>query len=340
MKVFNVIIAGGRGTRFWPLTKRTPKQFLKIFKGKSLLSMTVERFLPMDPSLENTFIVTSRDMVGNVKEDIPWFPEKNIIVEPFGRNTAPAICLSAFFIKERFGSGIMGVFPSDHFIEGERFRELYNVSIEIAAEYDLLGTFGIKPRYPETGYGYIEKGEEIRKGVYRVKEFHEKPGIERATFYVNSGRFYWNSGMFVWKVDVILEEMKNLAPSIYTPFEGLKGDFSVEALENIYKDIPSISVDYAVMEKTKRVFVVEADFYWSDVGSWRSYYELMEKDKKNNVVDGNVKIIDSEGCLIKGYGGKMVAVIGLRDIAIVDTEDALLVVSLDRSQDVKKVVEG
>ncbi len=347
--MYVVILAGGSGTRFWPLSrKRTPKQLMSVFGGRSMLQRTVDRVLPLKP--KRILVVTNAEQAAATSEQLAFVTgvPLDIIAEPVGRNTASAIGLAAAIIARHDPQGVMVVLPADHYITDEaRFCRTIRQAQETAFNGYLV-TLGITPDRPETGYGYIEAERGCRgSGPYPVIRFVEKPPLEKALEYLEAGNFYWNSGMFLWRCDTILEEMATHMPALHELLGSLDftGDIWELAdlnpqIEAIYAGITGESIDYGVMERSDRVEVIPADFGWSDVGSWSALPGLLpEADDGNVTMDGTELIsVDSGGCLVNG-GGRLVALVGVNDLVVVNTPDALLVCPLDRAQDVKKVVE-
>ena len=315
-----LILAGGSGERFWPLsTPDKPKQFLKLFNEKSLLRNTFERFIEF-VKVEDIFVVTNERYVEKIKEELPEIHEENIISEPERNNTAPAITFSILNMKD---DPVVLVVPADHYIpDVEKFLKSVEIGIEFLQENpEALITFGIVPDRPETGYGYIERGEKVKDGVYKVKMFREKPSYEVAKEFVESGNFYWNSGIFLWKKSAFFKEMEKHAVDVLKPLreKGKEG----------YSEVPSISIDYALMEKSDNVYVVEADFEWSDVGNWLSLMEIGFKGS-----DKVVKV-DSERVFV--ISGKPVLVVGIDDVIVVENENGILVASM---KDMERIREG
>ncbi len=344
-----VILAGGSGTRFWPLSRRLkPKQLMSVFGGKSMLQRTVERVIPLRP--RRIMVVTNALQAAETARQLDYLKDMpiDIIAEPVGRNTAPAIGLAATIIAAEDPEAVMAVLPADHYILAEEEFRATLLRAAAAARLGHLVTLGIKPNRPETGYGYIEAGQmPDDAGAYRVQRFVEKPMIEKALEFLAAGNFYWNSGMFVWQVRVILAEMEKHLPELASALRRLNippdtGDLPAALapqVEAVYRQLKSESIDYGVMEKAGNVTVIPADFGWSDVGSWRALPEVMAPDGAGNVLIAGEGInIDSAGCLVYG-GDKLVALVGVKDLIVVDTEDALLVCAAERAQDVKKVVE-
>ena len=345
--LYFVIMAGGRGTRFWPRSRtKRPKQLLDIVGSKTILEQTIDRLLPVT-DWDHIFIVTEISQAEAVRALLPDLPEARLIVEPLGRNTAPCIGLAALILAEIDPSAIMAVLPADHFIsQVPSFQETLLDAAGAARSGDFLITLGITPAFPETGYGYLERGGKVMEvgghQVWEVKAFHEKPDRIRAEAMLKTGRFFWNSGMFVWTVSAILGQMSCLTPAMVDELMKLKkflgGPGWEEALKAGYEAMENISIDYAVMERADKVLMLEGDFGWNDVGSWEAVYQLKPKDGQGNCLTGPVLALDSKGCLVHSPG-KTVALIGVENLIVVETPDALLVCPRERSQEVKKIVE-
>jgi len=336
--LYAVIMAGGSGTRFWPLSRRRrPKQLLKLSQPHSLLQQTVARLQPLIP-YERIIIITTGEQAEQVCQQLPQIPRDNILVEPQGRNTAPAIALAAFYLRQRDPQAVMAVLPADHLIKKtEAFRSLLGSAAQLAAQEDCLITLGIKPDHPHTGYGYIVCGEKLGD-CYRVKSFVEKPPLEEAERLLAAGGALWNSGMFVWRVETILAALQQHLPNLYQQLAGFKGDWNPQGLAEIYPRLPAVSIDYGVMEKTTQVVVFPADLGWSDLGSWASLGELFPADEQGNISHGRLLALDSHGLTVYSPD-KLVAGLGVEDLIIVDTGDVLLVCAKERAQEVKKLVE-
>ncbi|MBI5603356.1 MAG: mannose-1-phosphate guanylyltransferase [Deltaproteobacteria bacterium] len=345
--LYFVVMAGGRGTRFWPRSRtKHPKQLLDIVGTKTILEQTIDRLLPIT-DWEHILIVTEISQAAAVKDLLPDLPETRLIIEPLGRNTAPCIGLAALILEAIDSSATMAVLPADHFISRvSSFQETLLAAAQAAQQGSPLITLGIPPTFPETGYGYLEKGMKVMevKGheVWEVKAFHEKPDRIKADAMLKTGRFFWNSGMFVWTVSAILERMARLTPAMYDELIKLKKFMGspewAEALTAGYEAMENISIDYAVMERADQVLMLEGDFGWNDVGSWEAVYQLKPKDEKGNCLTGPVFILDSQGCLVHSPQ-KTVALIGMEDLIVVDTPDALLICPRERAQEVKKIVQ-
>ena len=339
-----VLLAGGSGTRLWPLSRQlNPKQFLKLIGEKTMLQQTLERLqgLPCRSPIavcneEHRFLAGGQILEMGIKDF-------SIILEPAPKNTAPAIALAAIHAMNSDDDPILLVLPADHIVANtDSFRKAVMDALP-AAEEGKLVTFGVVPRHPETGYGYIQRGNEQGKNIFKVASFTEKPNEERAKEYIDSGEYYWNSGMFLFKAKTYLEELQRHAPRVY--------EACTKAMQKTEKDLdfirietetfelsPSISIDYAVMEKTDLASVVPLDAGWSDIGSWTALWEVCEKDKNNNSILGDVKTMTTENCLIRAEN-RFVATVGVRDLVVVETKDAVLVAHKDHVQKVKDLVE-
>jgi mannose-1-phosphate guanylyltransferase/mannose-6-phosphate isomerase len=335
-----VILAGGSGTRLWPVSRYgLPKQFIKLNGGKSLLCQTVERLAAAVP-LKEIFVITNEDYRFHVQEDLrsvsPAIAD-NVILEPVGRNTAPAIALVMKYCQEKLKCGkdeVIFICPSDHIIEPvEKFAD-YARQAETAAKAGAIVTFGIKPSRPETGYGYIRKGSSEGGGVFKVARFAEKPDLATAEKYLRDGDYYWNSGMFSFTIGTMLAEFKSHAPEISRRM-GAK----LAKMISDFRNMPSISIDYAVMEKSRRASVLPMAILWSDVGSWDSLHEVIKPNAAGNVNIGDVLALDTRNTTV--YGGKrLISAVGVKDLIIIDTEDALLVIKKGQAQRVKEVVDA
>lgn len=345
-----VIMAGGRGERFWPRSRaRHPKQLLPIVSTRTMLQETVDRIRPLVTE-KNIYIATGEILSKKVKSQLPFLPEKNIILEPVGRNTAACIGLAAIKIEREHPRSTMVVLAADHLIgEREEFLEIIRAGAETAEETGNLVTLGIKPTRPETGYGYIEvesgkfKVESKKKiEVYKVERFVEKPDGERAKKFLSSGNYYWNSGMFIWTVESILKAIEEHMPKLFKGLETIKDSLDTpreaKVLRQVFQGLESISIDYGVMEKAKNVVLIKADIPWDDVGSWLAIERIHPKDDKGNVVLGKFEGIDSRNCIIIS-DEHLVATLGVSDLIVVTTPQATLICSKEKAQDMKKIVK-
>lgn len=344
---YAVIMAGGTGTRFWPLSKkRKPKQFLSLFSEKSLLQETVDRLDGMIPQ-NRVMVITNRDYKEWVSEQIPHIPEEFIIGEPVAKNTAPCIASAAAVLLRKDPDAVMMVMPADHQIQNrEALYSVLNSASKTARERDALVTIGVEPGRPETGYGYIrrESDQSFIKDelpVYKVKNFTEKPDLVTAEKFLKSGDYFWNSGIFVWKASTIVSAFQKYLPDLYTHLDKLiHSGFESGNIDEFYYSCPSVSIDYGIMEKAEDVYLIPADFDWNDIGSWKAVHELAEKDENENASLGTEVITNgTKDTLVHSKSGKLITLVGVSNIALVETEDSILVLNLDKAQDVKNVVD-
>ncbi len=346
MRKTALIMAGGRGERFWPRSRKDmPKQFLSLTDdGRSMIQLTVDRIAPL-VEMEDIFIATNRDYAGLVRSQLPELPERNILCEPVGKNTAPCIGLGAVHMEERYGDAVMMVLPSDHLIKyTSLFVSTLSDACRLAEHGKDLVTVGIAPDCPETGYGYVRfRPDEVQGRAFAVEKFVEKPDLETAKAYLASEQYLWNSGMFVWKVSTILEQLREHLPETY---EGLRRigaaigtDQEEQALEREFRQFKSESIDYGVMEKAKDIYILSGAFGWDDVGSWLALGRIKRSDEFGNVVSGNVVTVDTKGTIVQG-GDKLIAAVGLEDMIVVDSGDALLICEQGHAGDIKKVLEN
>lgn len=328
-----LIMAGGKGTRFWPLsTEEKPKQFLNLIGKETMIQMTVERIKPIIP-IDRIFVCTGQMYVDLVKEQLPNLPDRNIIIEPEGRNTAPCIALSAFIIKKYYKNSNMVVLPSDHLIKDEEeFRNVIQSGDEfVSTNEEAIITLGMQPTRAETGYGYIRYGNEERKrnehSVIKVDAFVEKPNKEKAKRYLKEGNYLWNGGMFIWSVDNILKQINMYSNETYKALqniENVKEDQLQKIINKNYKNTDAISIDYAVLEKSNDIYVIPSNFGWDDVGSWEALDRYREKDEAGNVLVGSAKVVDSESNLVVSSSHDIV-VEGLKDIYVIENAGKILV---------------
>ena len=347
--MYAVIMAGGRGTRFWPRSReKKPKHLLDIISEKTIIQETVCRIKTLITP-DNILVVTGKKHARALMKQLPEIPSRNIIIEPEGKNTAACIGLAALHIQKMVSDDIMIVLPSDHAIaDSRKFLEVLKAAANVAGQDDGLVTIGIKPSSIQTGFGYIEQAESFqhiaKEEVFRVKSIREKPDFQQAEQFVQSGNFYWNSGMFIWKASTILKEIAHWLPDLYAGLmkinEALGTPDEMAVVHRVYRKLASISIDYGVMEKADNVFMLRGDFGWSDVGSWDALWEISAKDNNGNVLTSGSHVIieGTEGSLVYSPQ-KLVALVGVKDLIIVETKDALLICKKGCSQNVKKVVD-
>lgn len=344
-KAYAVVMAGGVGSRFWPMSRSTfPKQFHDVLGvGRTLLQMTCDRFEGLVPP-ERIFIVTNAAYGELAREQLPELPAENILLEPVGRNTAPCILYAASRIAKVAEDALLVVTPADHMIgEPERFRAQIGLALDAAGTADRIITLGVRPTRPDTGFGYIQYHKEPDKNrVHKVKVFTEKPSLELARRFIESGDFVWNSGIFVFSARTIRREFFKRLPEMHELFEDvapiLGSEGEAEKIAAIYPECKNISIDYGVLEKADNVYVIPADFSWNDLGTWTSLYEQMHKDYLRNALTGNVRIYNASNNIVKIYADKLAVVKGVTDLIIVDTDDVLLVCPKDQEQTIREVV--
>jgi mannose-1-phosphate guanylyltransferase len=358
--VHAVILAGGRGTRFWPRSRtRTPKQLLNIVGKSTMMEQTVQRLRPMIPP-DRTWTVTNAEQAASLRKQLPAGARKRVLTEPLGRNTTAAIALAAVHVRHAAkGDTLLAVLPADHYIsQADRYRDIVAAALEAASERGRMVVLGIPPTRPETGYGYIERGGEPRRikesAIFQVRRFTEKPELPLAREYLATGNYFWNAGMFFWRVSTFLDALKAFLPKTSEAIEALsehigKSSYAPQ-LEKIYPKLENISVDYAILEKatgaqpgsssdTGNVFVIPAEIGWSDIGSWAAVYELLRKDQGENIFAGPGQALDASGNFLWSPG-KFIAAIGVRDLVVVEAPDALLICARDRAQEVSKLVKS
>ena len=339
-RAWAVVMAGGSGTRFWPLSRKAkPKQLLALAGERSLLGETVARIAPLIPP-ERVLVVTAAHLVDATRAELPDLPAENFLAEPTPRNTAPCVGWAAVTIRQRDPNAILAVLAADHFVgDVAEYQRVVRAALGVARTGALV-TLGMKPTRAETGYGYLKLGKKLEDGSYRVDQFVEKPDLARARRYAKSPRYLWNSGQFFFEVDAVLEQIALHLPELASGLAELEGAHSeADAVAAIFRQLPSISIDEGIMESAKNVRVLPADFGWSDVGSWTAAWELGEKDADDNVVShADALLEDARGNYVRARSGKIVALIGVEDLVVVDTADALLVMPRSRAQDVKLAV--
>ncbi len=341
-------MAGGVGSRFWPLSKNLrPKQFLDILgTGKTLIRHTFERFASVCP-IENFFVVTNAIYKDLVLEQIPEIKEGQVLLEPLRRNTAPCIAYANYKILKRNPNASVVVTPADHLILDEvKFLEVLKEGIDFVSNADKLLTLGMKPSRPETGYGYIQVGRksvEKLSDIYPVKTFTEKPHLDLAKIFYESGEFFWNSGIFLWSLQAIQNSFNKFLPEVVALFDSIFEDVDTEneqtAIDRIYPECQNISIDYGILEKSDNVYVYCTEFGWSDLGTWGSMYEHSTKDDNQNAIQGeNVMLYESKDCLVNAPNEKLVVVQGLKDYIVVDTDKTLLICRKRDEQEIRKFV--
>lgn len=340
------IMAGGIGSRFWPMSRTSlPKQFLDILgTGKTLIQQTFERYSKLVPQ-ENIYVVTSHEYDAIVRKQLPALPADNILCEPSRKNTAPCIAYIAFKLIKKDPKALMIAAPADHLVmETEEFLTTAKKALHFVDHINALVTIGVKPTYPNTGYGYIQHDTvTAAPDVFKVKTFTEKPNIELAQTFIASGDFLWNAGIFTWKVKNIITALEKCEPELYELFAAERDKFNTpkeqEVVEAIYPQCTNVSIDFAVMEKADNVYVIPASFGWSDLGTWNSAWENMDKDYFGNAVVGkNVVVVDANNCMVHAPDNKLLLLQGLRDYIIVDTKDVLLICKKEKEQEIKEYV--
>lgn len=347
--IIPVILAGGVGSRFWPLSRENkPKQFLNLVDAeRSMIQCTVDRICKT-AAMEDIFIVTNEKYHWEMKKQLPFVPSDNLLIEPVGRNTAACIGLAAIYIETRYQEdGVMIVLPSDHQIGNEEeFIRIINTAVEFADMTGDLVTIGIKPDYPETGYGYIcyhaEGVNESGAKFYRVDEFTEKPDLENAQRFLDAGTYLWNSGMFIWKVSTIRNMIRQHMPELYQGLETIKESIGkadeLKVLKEEYIKLASVSIDYGILEKAENIYVIPGNFGWDDIGSWPALERIVKRDSKGNVIQGKHIGIDTRNTIVHSKN-KVITTVGIDDLVIVDTEDAILICDKKRAQEIKEIRE-
>ncbi|RKY57551.1 MAG: mannose-1-phosphate guanylyltransferase [Candidatus Neomarinimicrobiota bacterium] len=344
--MYAVIMAGGVGKRFWPRSRKDrPKQLLDIVSDQSMLRLTYERMKKIADE-KKIYVAVGQNLTDQVLKELPELSERNLIVEPCGKNTAPCIGLVATHIIHKDPNAVIGIFPADHLIKDTRaFATAVSKGVQFARDHVALVTFGITPTRPATGYGYIQydkKETAYKSAIYKVKTFAEKPNLATAQRFLESGEFLWNSGMFIWKAENILNALKLFQTEMYESMQNIRNAIDTPRYDSVLKKqwatIHPESIDYGVMEKAKNVYVVRSSFDWSDVGSWDAVYEIKKKDKNGNVLIGEVLTLDSESSYI--YSRKnLIATIGVKDLIIIQSKNSILIVNRNETEKVKDLVE-
>lgn len=339
-------MAGGIGARFWPLSRRRkPKQLLDLLGEGTLLDQTIDRIAPM-VSPDRRWIITNEEQMAMIRTDVVAAKDVRYILEPMGRNTAPAIGLAAIHLLRTDPDAVMMVLPADHRIQNtDAFRECLQAAADLVSGSDMLATIGIEPSRPETGYGYIQidrKAKPLANNIYRVKTFAEKPNLELAKRFYESGEFVWNSGIFVWRADVIMQQLSDHLPQWYSGLQEIASvlgtPHETEVARRVFSALKGISIDYGVMEHAGRVAVVRGTFHWSDVGSWDEVWRLMTPDANGNACRGRGQVVIGKNNLVLA-GDKLIAVVGANDLIVVDAGDAILICPREGSQQVRAMVD-
>ncbi|MBN1562544.1 MAG: mannose-1-phosphate guanylyltransferase [Anaerolineae bacterium] len=346
--LYALIMAGGGGTRLWPLSRqKRPKQMLALVEDRTMFQISVERLSPLLPP-ERILIVTGSDQVADLQRDTPHIPPENFIVEPFGQNTGPAVGLATVHIQQRDPNAVIAVLTADqHIADKAKFRRVLETAGELALK-DYIVTLGISPSFPATGYGYIRRGNLMERinnfQTYHAAGFTEKPDLETAMQFLAAGLYSWNSGMFIYKVGRVLTEYQRQQPEMYALLQSIQAavgtDTYPEVLDQMWRQMPRLSIDYAIMENAQNMAVIPVDIGWSDIGSWATLFDVLDGDHDGNVIRGQANThinLDTRNTLI--FSDRPVATIGLEDLVIVDTEDVLLVCDRKRSQEVRAVLD-
>ncbi len=341
--MYHVIMAGGSGTRFWPRSRKDlPKQLLNLIGNDTLIRQTVDRIKEID-SADKIFIVASPSLCEQIKKEIPKIPSSNFIKEPSGKNTAPAIGLAALYVYKQNPNAIMAIYPADHLIQDNiEFKKIIHTAADFVEEKNVLMTIGIKPSYPATGYGYIQFNPQEDEQIYSVKTFAEKPHKDAAINFFESGEFLWNAGIFVWKADQILIEMKThmceLHDSLDVIYDAMNSSQFDVVLDREWEIIRSESIDYGILEKAENVYTIKADFGWSDLGSWQSLFNILDKNSKGSVHDGEVVSVDSQNNFVISPN-RLTTLIGVENLTVVNMMDVTLIMPHAESEKVKTIVK-
>ena len=345
MNLYNLVMAGGGGTRFWPLSRKNmPKQLLSLSGKDVMINETIIRCESLI-KYSDTYIVTNINQVKGIDNVLlKSIPRENILSEPLAKNTAPCILYAIKYILEAKGDGVVCVFPSDHYIEEKNgYLKILEKGIKLAESMNTIVTIGVIPKFPATGYGYIEKSDDlIEENAYRIQRFVEKPNMVKAREYISTGNYFWNSGVFIFKISSLLEQFKRFLPRLYRAMSKLDGrilaEDSTDLLMQIYSEIDNISIDYGIMERMDDAIVIPGDFGWNDVGSWDTLGTMFPTDDKGNIVNCDHVGVDTKECIIYG-NKKLIATVGIYNTVVVDTNDAILICNKNRAQDVKQIVD-
>lgn len=338
-----LIMAGGKGTRFWPKsTEEKPKQFINLIEDRTMIQLTVDRIKNILP-IEKIFVATGEKYIDLVKEQLPDLPDKNIIVEPVGRNTAPCILLASLYIKQIYNDCNIAVLPSDHLIKNEKefLNTLKMANNFVEEDKEAIVTIGITPDRPETGYGYIKYDKSDKNAVVKVDRFVEKPDLEKAKQYLESKEYLWNAGMFIFNVDYMLNELENNYNKTFKLLQQLPSIYDEnydKILKELYPECENISIDYAVMEKSKNIYVIPSNLGWDDIGTWKSLERYMEKDENNNISKGNIEFSNSTNCIAYG-DNKRVILIDVDDLYVIEGKDTIIVCkknNIDKAKSFRK----
>lgn len=345
---YAMIMAGGGGTRLWPMSRKTtPKQMLPLVDDDSMFKVSVDRLLPIFPP-ERIYIVAGKNYASTLQADVPYIPVENFIIEPYGKDSGPAAALGVAVIQQRDPEAVIAILTADHHIQNKsRFCDVLVAAYDITVEQNMIVTLGISPSYPSTGFGYIYRGHHLGErrhfNYYQSLGFKEKPEPALAIRYLRSGDYSWNSGMFIWTAKLAMKEFERQQPEIHSLLQKITRSVDTETfqttLEQTWEEMPRISLDYAVMEKAEDMCVIPIDVGWSDVGSWSALYDILDKDESENCYKGTSDFrvnIDTQESMI--FSNRLVVTVGIRDIVVIDTDDALLICHKDRTQEVKDVV--
>ena len=343
---YHIIIAGGSGSRFWPKSKKNkPKQLLKITNDKTMIRLTYERIANI-ANPKNILVIASKELCQHIQIETPEIPKENFIIEPSGKNTAPAIGLAAIHILKRDKNALMGIYPADHLIsENDKFYNTITKAEKIISNQSCLVTIGIKPTYSATGYGYIHFDKSEKQNIqnsYKVINFTEKPTKQNADKFITNGNYLWNAGIFAWKAKTLLSEMENHMPDLHknllSIYDAIGNNNYKQVLNSKWHEIISKSIDYGILEKSNNIYTIAADFKWNDLGSWKSLFDILPKNKDKNHYEGDVISLQSNNNLVISPN-RLTAVIGIKDLTIINLDDATLIMPHEKAEEVKNIVE-